>query len=116
VPHAETSLAQLEEAPVLAAPPPAAAPMPSAPGGALGGGAGWAGKPAAKKVGGARRSVAASEGALADDFNAPAEETSLAAPAYSRQTRNLAALAAIAVQSGTTRYDLPAAVTVPDKS
>ncbi|HEY7374127.1 MAG TPA: DUF4139 domain-containing protein [Polyangia bacterium] len=39
-----------------------------------------------------------------------------AAPAYSRQTRNLAALAAIGVQSGTTRYDLPAAVTIPDKS
>jgi len=37
-------------------------------------------------------------------------------PAYSRQTRNLAALAAIGVQSGTTRYDLPAAVTIPDKS
>jgi hypothetical protein len=37
-------------------------------------------------------------------------------PSYSRQTRNLAALAAIAVQSGTTRYDLPAAVTIPDKS
>jgi len=36
--------------------------------------------------------------------------------AYSRQTRNLAALAAIGVQSGTTRYDLPAAVTIPDKS
>ena len=35
---------------------------------------------------------------------------------YSRQTRNLAALAAIGVQSGTTRYDLPAAVTIPDKS
>lgn len=39
-----------------------------------------------------------------------------AGPAYSRQTRNLAALAAIGVQSGTTRYDLPAAVTIPDKS
>jgi len=35
---------------------------------------------------------------------------------YSRQTRNLAALAAIGVQSGSTRYDLPAPVTVPDKS
>jgi hypothetical protein len=35
---------------------------------------------------------------------------------YSRQTRNLAALAAIGVQSGSTRYDLPAAVTIPDKS
>jgi hypothetical protein len=35
---------------------------------------------------------------------------------YSRQTRNLAALAAIGVQAGSTRYDLPAPVTVPDKS
>ena len=35
---------------------------------------------------------------------------------YSRQTRNLAALAAIGVQSGSTRYDLPATVTIPDKS
>ena len=32
---------------------------------------------------------------------------------YSRQTRNLAALAAIGVQSGSTRYDLPAAVDHP---
>jgi hypothetical protein len=43
----------------------------------------------------------------------------MAAPApapYSRQTKNLAALAAIAVQSGTTRYDLPAVVSIPDKS
>ncbi len=111
IPRSETSLAQ-EEARAVAAPPPAAAPMP----GALGGGAGWAGKPAADmKVGGARRSVAGKEVAVADDFDAPAEGTSLA-PAYSRQTRNLAALAAIAVQSGTTRYDLPAVVTVPDKS
>jgi hypothetical protein len=57
-------------------------------------------------------------GVVADDFDAPAAEASIAAPApaYTRQTRNLAALAAIAVQSGTTRYDLPAAVTVPDKS
>jgi hypothetical protein len=112
VPHAETSLAQQEEAPAMAAPPPAAAPVP----GAAGGG-GWAGKPAAaKKMGAVRRGIAGNDGLPADDFNAPAEETSLAAPAYSRQTRNLAALAAIAVQSGTTRYDLPAAVTVPDKS
>src|SRR6185503_2010041 len=39
----------------------------------------------------------------------------VAAP-YSRQTKNLAALAAIAVQAGTTRYDLPNPVTIPDKS
>jgi hypothetical protein len=35
---------------------------------------------------------------------------------YSQRTKNLAALAAIGVQAGTTRYDLPAAVTIPDKS
>jgi len=67
----------------------------------------------------AKRSVAA--GSALDDLEygggglrGPAAQA--AAPAYSRQTRNLAALAAIGVQSGTTRYDLPAAVTIPDKS
>jgi len=40
----------------------------------------------------------------------------IAAPDYSQRTKNLAALAAIGVQAGTTRYDLPAAVTIPDKS
>ena len=35
---------------------------------------------------------------------------------YSQRTKNLAALAAIGEQAGTTRYDLPAAVTIPDKS
>jgi hypothetical protein len=39
-----------------------------------------------------------------------------AKPSYSQRTKNLAALAAIGVQAGTTRYDLPAAVTIPDKS
>ena len=40
-----------------------------------------------------------------------------AAPApYSRQTRNVSALAAVATQAGTTRYDLPATVTIPDRS
>jgi hypothetical protein len=38
------------------------------------------------------------------------------APRYSQQVRNLAAMAAISVQSGTTRYDLPAAVTIPNRS
>jgi hypothetical protein len=35
---------------------------------------------------------------------------------YSQQVRNLAAMAAISVQSGTTRYDLPAAVSIPNTS
>jgi hypothetical protein len=37
-------------------------------------------------------------------------------PDYSRRARNLSALAAVALQAGATRYDLPAPVTVPDKS
>ena len=35
---------------------------------------------------------------------------------YSRQTKNLSALAAIALQGGATRYDLPAPVTIPNES
>jgi hypothetical protein len=50
------------------------------------------------------------------DYGVAAASSGEGGPAYSRQTRNLAALAAIGVQSGTTRYDLPAAVTIPDKS
>jgi hypothetical protein len=40
----------------------------------------------------------------------------MAAPAYSGQSRNLSALATIALQAGATRYDLSAPVTIPDKS
>jgi hypothetical protein len=63
--------------------------------------------------------MSAGAGSLGADFESadePMAQAAPAAPAYSRQTRNLAALAAIAVQSGTTRYDLPAAVTIPDRS
>jgi hypothetical protein len=35
---------------------------------------------------------------------------------YSGRARNLSALAAVALQAGATRYDLPAPVTIPDKS
>jgi hypothetical protein len=115
VPRSETSLAQEQAAPV-AAPPPAAAPAVGGPGG----GGAWAGRPAAKsakKMAAPRRS-ASDDAEMAEAFEAPSESLSAAAPApaYTRQTRNLAALAAIAVQSGTTRYDLPAVVTIPDKS
>jgi hypothetical protein len=37
-------------------------------------------------------------------------------PAYSRQTRNLSALAAIALQAGATRYELPTPITIPNRS
>jgi hypothetical protein len=36
--------------------------------------------------------------------------------AYSGRARNLSALAAVALQAGATRYDLPAPVTIPNKS
>ena len=116
VPRSETSLAQ-QEAASVAAPPPAAAPM--AGGAGSFGGGGWAGRPAAaKKMAAPRRAMSDNDRAMAEESDAPPESLSLAqpAPAYTRQTRNLAAMAAIAVQSGTTRYDLPAVVTIPDKS
>src|SRR5207253_236289 len=82
------------------------------------GGVGGVARPAPS----AKKSMAAPRGSrmssnLGDlaDLDGAAAEMSVA-PAYTRQTRNLAAMAAIAVQSGTTRYDLPAAVTIPDKS
>ena len=115
VPHSETSLAEAPPPP----PPPAAAPMSPVAGMA-------APKPSSKaaKKGKAWRGpgggggYAADEIALqrGDDYGGEGESTRDAGNAYSRQTRNLAALAAIAVQSGTTRYDLPAAVTIPNKS
>src|SRR6185312_16651734 len=100
VSRSETSLAQEQAAPA-AAPPPPAPPMAA---GSFGGG-GWAGRPAAQAKKMARRSASVDDGATAEEADAPAESLSLAAPAaaYTRQTRNLAALAAIAVQSGTTR-------------
>jgi hypothetical protein len=38
------------------------------------------------------------------------------APAYSRQTRNLSALATVALQAGATRYEIPVPITLPDKN
>ncbi len=101
VPRSETSLAQAP-----AAPPPPPAAMMSAPAPAYGAGV-PRGRAAEKKA--ARRD-------LAFDDDQVEGEVAAEPAAYSRQTRNLAALAAISVQSGTTRYDLPAAVTIPDKS
>src|SRR5262245_6483733 len=113
VPHSETTLAEAPPPP----PPPAPAlmsPVASAP----------AARPEAKAAKKGKRSrgpgggggyAPADEMALGD-FGGGGESTRDGGTAYSRQTRNLAALAAIAVQSGTTRYDLPAAVTIPDKS
>ncbi|MES1207625.1 MAG: DUF4139 domain-containing protein [Pseudomonadota bacterium] len=103
VPHSETSLAQAEPP----APPPA--PGMAAPMFGMSGGAGALPRSVAKKT--YARATEADESGL-QELASPAAE----AASYSRETRNLAALAAISVQSGTTRYDLPAAVSIPDKS
>jgi hypothetical protein len=114
VPRSETTLA---EAPP--SPPPSAAgmAMPSA------------APPPAQRYRANKKARAAAD--LDDSFGAQAEGAGMQGgdfaggggvlggengPAYSRQTRNLAALAAVGVRSGTTRYDLPAPVTIPDKS
>jgi hypothetical protein len=107
VPHTETTLAEAPPAP----PPPAsmAAPAPSV--------AAKAGRGMARRS----RGPAAADDEVEDMMLSlrGGGEGGLqvgGGGAYSRQTRNLAALAAIGVQSGTTRYDLPATVTIPDKS
>jgi hypothetical protein len=112
VPRSETSLAEAPPAPPP--PPPASAPMPAP--------AEVSSKGAARPRAMKKRSAPGAMANKSYSFEADDAEAEMsvggagASPAYSRQTRNLAALAAIAVQSGTTRYDLPAAVTIPDKS
>ncbi|MES1208981.1 MAG: hypothetical protein ABUS79_23840 [Pseudomonadota bacterium] len=78
-------------------------------GGIGGGGTGAIPRAAAKKS--YARAMDADDSGR-EELASPAAE----AASYSRETRNLAALAAISVQSGTTRYDLPAVVSIPDKS
>jgi hypothetical protein len=113
VPHSETSLA---EAPPAPPPPPAsmAAPAPSV-----------AAKPSRQARAKKGYRGPGGGGEVDDELMLSLRDSEGAALAvggsgeggvYSRQTRNLAALAAVGVQSGTTRYDLPAVVTIPDKS
>jgi hypothetical protein len=107
VPHTETTLA---EEPPMPAPAAIAEPAPSArmaPGRAI--------NKKARALGGG----AADAEDMMLGLSSPAAsaiEIGGGGGVYSRQTRNLAALAAIGVQSGSTRYDLPATVTIPDKS
>jgi hypothetical protein len=115
VPRAETSLRQ-EPAPSEAPPPPAADAEESE----VDEGAGNGGGPrrdAAMKTQAARRPGGAPQPSAARARRAPAES---AAPAPTPQAvsppRNLRSLAAVAVEGGSTRYDLPLPVTVPDKS
>ena len=109
VPRSETTLAQAPRA-APAAPPPAVASMPAP-----------AAVPAPMMEKAARSRAAKKEllGALgADAFadEAPAEAPLDAAAGGVSMPRDMALLANMAVESGTTRYDLPSRVTVPRDS
>ncbi len=103
VPHAETSLQQ-EASP----PAPVAAPLPS--GAQSSKASALRGAREAKKAGSAAPAAPAFD--QAEAFGALA---STPAPALS-PPRNVRSLAAVAVEGGATRYDLPLPVTVPDGS
>lgn len=128
VPRSETSLSE-QPGPTPEPPPPPASPPPAAGAAAdaeemaaeaddRSRGAVKSDKPEAKK-----RSVAGAK-APARPRPAPmatrAEFAPAAEPADVRQNpsgpRNLSALAAVAVEAGSTRYDIPTPITVPDKS
>jgi hypothetical protein len=123
VPHAETSLRQqAEEAPAAAAPAPpppmAAAPAPkSAPGRAHAAGKGAAKRPVV--FGGFMPANGGPSGAATQDDKDMESEGPAVEPAPAMELsapRSLGSLAAVAALGGTTRYDLPTRVTVPDKS
>jgi hypothetical protein len=113
VPQSETSLAQADAPP----PPPASAPAAEAEmmmdldegGASAGSGVGGMAKKGAPRAQALRSMASSGHGAKGVALTAPA-------PSYSGRTKNLSALAAIALQAGATRYDLAAPVTIPDKS
>jgi hypothetical protein len=125
VPHGETTLQQEPPpppAPVLAAPSAAAAPGPmQARGmGRFGSGAGAARekKAAHRLAAGARRADRPEMEATAKDANDPSSmDVSPASPRFAPSgPRDLRSLAAVVSEGGSTRYDPPNAVTIPDRS
>jgi hypothetical protein len=112
VPRAETSL---DQEPAPAAPPPAEAEDEEAPSVA------GPRKNGDKKSEVARASGAAAPASIrANALPAPAPRADMVAPAAHQPAlsppRSLRSLAAVAVEGGSTRYDLPLPVTIPDKS
>ena len=135
VPHGETSLRQVETPPPSPPPPPAMAPAETAPakddaegqvaqglrGAGSGGGGGRRAAPKPARMRGADKKVASAAGAAmpgAPPVPAPMAEAYASAPQMAAVSppRNLQSLAAVAAEGGSTRYDLPLPVTVPDKS
>ncbi len=114
VPRAETSLRQ--EAPAAnapAPPPPAADSASDEPAGA--GGDSRRGAERKMAARGAAGGPAAQPSRVRDELAPESPMPAPASPALSAP-RNLRSLAAVAVEGGSTRYDLPTPVTVPDKT
>lgn len=116
VPRAETSLAQEPASPAPAPPPaPAEVEDEEAPGAA---GSGRAADKKSERRAGAAMAPAASVRPAGPPMPAPKMEPP--APTAPRPLvsgpRNLRSLAAVAVEGGSTRYDLPLPVTIPDRS
>jgi hypothetical protein len=113
VPHSETSLSQQPPpaSPSASAPmtmeAPAPTPMDDASAEAMAGKSGHE-RRAMKKPAPARPPAV---GQLAAPRTMAAAE-----PAFSRGSRNLSALAAVALQAGATRYDIPVPITLPDRN
>lgn len=116
VPRSESVLASR---PAPAVQPPSA-PAPAAPyGGAVGGAPGaaqesYAGKKSSAPKSKARRSEV--DMYLGEDYPSASSEARRAEPEYSSAPRDLTMLASQQVTVGSTRYELPGTVTVPDKS
>ncbi len=122
VPQSDTTLAQEEQRQVaapVAAPSPAtgtpAAEMDDEGGSGYGRGGGVATRSrASRRPAGAAATAAPMAGGF---YRQPAPSVQAPPPPPPSSTpRNLAALAALAVQGGATRYDLPQRVTIPDRS
>lgn len=118
VPQSETTLAQ--------APPPPPSPAPAAEvlgglglvgtgSGGGGSGEGFVGAPSKARVAKKGKKAEIADNPMEADADMAAAPAAPAPRAPSR-TRNLSALAAVAVESGATRYDINSPVTIPDQS
>lgn len=136
VPRAETSLNQSQTAPVVAPPPPAVDSAPDATGefdespsdkkvsantrgiGGSGGGGGGAGRRGGGNAPTSKPRAVASAAPMggAQGQARFEDQTKELAKREISQPRNLRSLAAIAQEGGTTRYDIPSPVTIPDHS
>jgi hypothetical protein len=116
VPQAETSLAQTAAAPMAAPPPPAPAEAEESPSDAMRDEKAASGASAKKKRGVGQAPGAGGAQAPRGSVVTLSEMQPMAPRMAPSAPRDLRSLAAVAVEAGTTRYDLPGFVTVPDKS